>query len=120
MTRAVCTGFLLVVCAACLILGLTHDYRFILASAIVLAITAVIQFPFREEEGWECSCGYDLSYMPKQSTKCPECGKSASLEWSASPGELPRKTSKRLHMTVLWLILSLILFLLFAALVFVS
>jgi len=103
-----------------LIIGFTYSYLFILASAIMLAITAAIQFPFREEEGWECACGYDLSYMPKHSTKCPECGKNAKLEWSASPGELPRKTAMRLRQTVLFMIISLVLFLFFAFLVFAN
>jgi|TARA_B100000959_G_C14899575_1_gene590302 hypothetical protein len=118
MNRTLCTGFLLAVCIACLIVGFTYNHFFILVGAIVLVITSAIQFPFREEEGWECSCGYDLSYMHKQSTKCPECGKTAQLEWSSMAGELPRKTSKRLYQTVFFMVTSLVLFLIFAVLVF--
>lgn len=120
MNKTLCTLFLLVVSAVCLVFWITLNFYFILVSAVVLAIAAAIQFPFREEEGWECSCGYDLSYMNKQSSDCPECGKTVELEWSAAPGELPRKTARRLYQAVIFMVLSLVLFLIFTILAFVK
>ena len=120
MIRNLLTKILVVICVACLVLGFMHNILFILMGALLLLFTAAIQFPFREEEGWECSCGYDLSFMNKKSKKCPECGEKAVLEWSAMPGDLSRKTTKRLHWTVFFFIISIAMFLLFVALLFIN
>ena len=120
MIRNLLTKILVVICVACFVLGFMHNILFILMGALLLLFTAAIQFPFREEEGWECSCGYDLSFMNKKSKKCPECGEKTVLEWSAMPGDLSRKTTKRLHWTVFFFIVSIAMFLLFVALVFIN
>jgi hypothetical protein len=120
MIRNLLTKILVVICVACLGLGFMHNILFILMGALLLLFTAAIQFPFREEEGWECSCGYDLSFMNKKSKKCPECGEKTVLEWSAMPGDLSRKTTKRLHWTVFFFIVSIAMFLLFVVLVFIN
>jgi hypothetical protein len=67
-----------------------------------------LKFPFREEEGWECQCGYDLSYMNPASRKCPECGTTAQLEWSSIPGEFSNKTTRRLYWAIFQFIVSLL------------
>jgi hypothetical protein len=120
MIRNLLTKILVVICVACLVLGFMHNILFILMGALLLLFTAAIQFPFREEEGWECSCGYDLSFMNKKSKKCPECGEKAVLEWSAMPGDLSRQTTTRLHWTVFFFIVSIAMFLLFVALLFIN
>ena len=120
MIRSLLTKIFIVICVACLVLGFAHNFLLILMGALLLLFTAAIQFPFREEEGWECSCGYDLSFMNTRSKKCPECGEKTILEWSALPGELSRKTAKRLHWTVFFFIVSIVMFLLFAALLFTN
>ncbi len=70
------------------------------ASGVLLLVAAMLQFPISEEEAWHCDCGYDLSYMNKTSKHCPECGAKVALEWTPSPGELPRKTKRRLAWVV--------------------
>ncbi|MDP7005496.1 MAG: hypothetical protein QF718_04735 [Phycisphaerales bacterium] len=79
---------------------------FFLVAAFCFMLAAGFKFPFREEEGWECSCGYDLSYLNPNSPKCPECGKDAKLEWTSSHGEYSRSTTKRLQWAVFQFILS--------------
>ena len=79
--------------------------------AVFIFIAGALLFPFREEEAWECVCGYDLSYMNKKSKHCPECGAKIQLEWSAQQG-LPRKTINRLWWAVLLFGLSIVLFVL--------
>ena len=77
--------------------------------AVFIFIAGALLFPFREEEGWECECGYDLSYSNIKSKYCPECGATIQLEWSAQQG-LPRNTVNRLWWAVLLFTLSLVLF----------
>ncbi|MDG1137539.1 MAG: hypothetical protein P8N28_04675, partial [Phycisphaerales bacterium] len=72
------------------------DQYWFFVSAGVLFLAFYFQFPFKEEEAWHCSCGYDLSYMNKTSDKCPECGQDAKLEWSVTIGGYSRPTKKRL------------------------
>jgi len=69
----------------------------LLAGSVCFLLSASLKFPIREDEGWTCSCGYDLSFVNPSSSKCPECGVSIELEWSSQLGELPRATAKRLH-----------------------
>jgi len=120
MIRKIGTGVLLATSTVCVLVGFVHNQFFILAGAVILLCVGALQFPFREEEGWECSCGYDLSYLHKTSSSCPECGKQTTLEWSAQPGELARKTLKRLYLTVILFIVAVMLFVLFAGLRFGS
>ena len=79
---------------------------FFVASGFLLLATAM-QFPFREEEAWHCECGYDLSYLNKKSSRCPECGRKVQLEWSPNPGEYSRKTTRRFHFAVLLFMVSI-------------
>jgi hypothetical protein len=118
MTRKIGTGILLVAGGICVLIGFVHNQFFILAGAITVLCASALQFPFREEESWECSCGYDLSYLHKTSSLCPECGKQTNLEWTAQPGEFARKTVHRLYLTVILFIISVMLSLLFAGLRF--
>jgi len=65
-------------------------------SAFFLCAAGLLQFPFKEEEGWTCECGYDLSYVHTKSKKCPECGATMHVEWTATPGEFSRQTKVRI------------------------
>jgi len=82
--------------------GIRHvaGYTVVYLTALCCGIAATLQFPFKEEEGWTCSCGYDLSYTRKDSTHCPECGQQVVLEWSKYPGQLSTKTTRRLYWTL--------------------
>jgi hypothetical protein len=73
-------------------------------------MAAALQFPFKEEEGWHCGCGYDLSFLNKRSTNCPECGEKVQLEWSSAQGTYSRKTLKRLYWTIFLFAGSLVVF----------
>jgi hypothetical protein len=84
------------------------QFAFFLVSASFFVLAAGLKFPFREEEGWECSCGYDLSYLNPNSSKCPECGTVTKLEWTSSHGEFSRSTTKRLYWAIFQFILSVI------------
>ena len=118
MIRKIGSGVLLAASSICVFVGFGHNPFFILAGAVFLLCVVGLQFPFREEESWECSCGYDLSYLHKTSSSCPECGKQTTLEWTAQPGELARKTVRRLYLTVVLFIVSVLLIVLFAGLRF--
>lgn len=85
------------------------EYWFFVASLFVLT-AAVLQFPCNEEEAWHCDCGYDLSFMNTKSKHCPECGEGVQLEWTAIPGELSRKTTKRLYWAIFLLCGSFVVF----------
>ncbi len=115
MTKRFLSKWLVILSVVCLILGFSYDFLFVLVASICILVAAALQFPFREEEGWECSCGYDLSFMNVKSNRCPECGNIAKLEWSSTQGELSTATTKRLHLTVLMFIFSFVLLLLFIA-----
>jgi hypothetical protein len=80
-------------------------YYFIFFSSFLLWISAGLLFPFKEEEGWICKCGYDLSFLNKKSKRCPECGKTLQLEWSSSIGQYSRKTLRRLYAMILLFVL---------------
>ena len=84
----------------CVCLGILQYYFFFFIGACLFCIASGLKFPFREEEAWECSCGYDLSFMNPTAKKCPECGKETELEWTSTPGEFCTKTTKRLHWAV--------------------
>lgn len=85
------------------------EYWFYIASGFLL-IAALLQFPISEDEAWHCDCGYDLSYMNKLSKNCPECGDEIKLEWSPTPGQLPRKALRRLYWAGLLIVGSLFVF----------
>jgi len=70
-------------------------------SAFFLCVTGLLQFPFKEEEGWTCACGYDLSYLDTKSKECPECGELIQIEWTSTPGEYARHTKRRLKYALL-------------------
>ena len=72
------------------------DQWWLYISALFLCLAGLLQFPFKEEEGWTCDCGYDLSYVDTKSKKCPECGVPMQVEWTAIPGEYSRQTKRRL------------------------
>ena len=74
--------------------------------AVFIFIAGALLFPFREEEGWECGCGYDLSYSGEKSTRCPECGAAAQLEWTSKPGEYTVKTTRRIYRALLCFLLA--------------
>lgn len=84
-------------------------YYFIFLSSLLLWISAGLLFPFKEEEGWTCKCGYDLSFLNKKSTKCPECGIEVNFEWTANSGQFSRKTLRRLWATMALFTLGLIM-----------
>jgi hypothetical protein len=84
-------------------------YYFIFLSSLLLWISAALLFPFKEEEGWTCKCGYDLSFLNKKSTKCPECGIEVNFEWTANSGQFSRKTLKRLYAMLALFVLGLIM-----------
>ncbi|MDP6541911.1 MAG: hypothetical protein QGF07_03905 [Phycisphaerales bacterium] len=86
------------------------DQYWFFAAGGLLLIATVLQFPFREEEAWHCECGYDLSYLNKSSSNCPECGLKVQLEWSSTPGVYSRKTTNRLYWTIFLFIGSLVVF----------
>jgi hypothetical protein len=85
------------------------EYWFYIASGFLL-VAALLQFPVSEDEAWHCDCGYDLSYMSKLSKQCPECGEETKLEWSPTPGHLPRKTLRRLYWAIFLIIGSSLVF----------
>ncbi len=87
-------------------------YYFIFFSSFLLLISTALLFPFKEEEGWICNCGYDLSFLSKKSKLCPECGKKVHLEWSASIGQYSRKTMRRLYAMIALFVLGLIMMIL--------
>ena len=68
-----------------------QPWYWLFTSACLFSISASLLFPFREEESWECECGYDLSYSGNTSTRCPECGAAAQLEWTSKPGEFSER-----------------------------
>ena len=72
-------------------------------SAVLYLASAALQFPFKEEEGWTCKCGYDLSFLQKKSSHCPECGTEILWEWTQHPGQYSRSTTSRIR----WMMLSL-------------
>jgi DNA-directed RNA polymerase subunit RPC12/RpoP len=76
------------------------------AASVLYFVTAVLQFPFKEEEGWTCKCGYDLSFLQKKSSHCPECGTKILLEWTQQPGQYSRSTSRRIGWTMLLFLFS--------------
>ena len=78
-------------------------------SAILFCISGLLQFPFKEDEGWTCECGYNLSYINPKTKNCPECGNKVSLEWTATPGEYSRKTKKRIQYAVILFLIATIL-----------
>jgi len=69
--------------------------------AFFLCLTGFLQFPFKEEEGWTCACGYDLSYLDTKSKVCSECGQLCQVEWTPAPGEYSRQTKRRFNYTIL-------------------
>lgn len=79
-------------------------------SSFFIFIAALLQFPFKLEEGWTCICGYDLSFLKPESKRCPECGVSVELEWSESHLEYSRKTVWRIRLTLLFFLLTAGLF----------
>jgi hypothetical protein len=81
----------------------------LLVGSVCFLLSASLKFPIREDEGWTCSCGYDLSFVKPASSKCPECGVNIELEWSSQLGELPRATAKRLHAATVQFIISFVL-----------
>ncbi len=85
------------------------EYWFFAASAFLI-VACSLQFPFREDEAWHCTCGYNLSYIDKKSTKCPECGNVVRFEWSAVHGELSSKTVSRLHWAIFIFCVAVFLF----------
>ncbi len=96
-----------------LIVGCAYDFIYVLFASVCILIFCALQFPFRLEEGWECSCGYDLSFMNTRSDKCPECGQIVVFEWTQNPNDFSRTTTKRLHLTVCMFALAVILFLVY-------
>ncbi len=78
-------------------------------SAFFFCGAGLLQFPFREEEGWTCACGYDLSYVDTKSKKCPECGLVMQVEWTSTPGEYSRPTKRRLAYTLLLFLIATVL-----------
>ena len=74
--------------------------------AVLCFASAALQFPFKEEESWTCKCGYDLSFLQKKSSHCPECGTKILLEWTQQPGQYSRSTSRRIGWTMLLFLFS--------------
>ena len=77
------------------------DQYWFYAAGVPLLVSSLLQFPCTEEEAWHCKCGYDLSYLHKKTSKCPECGKDTLLEWTPIQGEYSLKTKKRLYWAIL-------------------
>jgi hypothetical protein len=75
-------------------------------AAVLYVVSAALQFPFKEEEGWTCKCGYDLSFLQKKSSHCPECGVEIVWEWTQQPGQYSRSTSRRIGWTMLLFLFS--------------
>lgn len=74
--------------------------------AVFYFVSAALQFPFKEEEGWTCKCGYDLSFLQKKSSHCPECGTEILWEWTQQPGQYSRSTTRRIGWTMLLFLFS--------------
>lgn len=83
-----------------------QPWYWLFTSACLFSISASLLFPFREEESWECECGYDLSYSGNTSTRCPECGAAAQLEWTSKPGEFSVRTTRRIYRALLCFLLA--------------
>ena len=77
------------------------DHWWLYISALFLSGAGLLQFPFKEEEGWTCKCGYDLSYVDTKSKKCPECGETMQVEWTSTPGEFSRQTKRRIRYAII-------------------
>ena len=94
------------------VLGIQYfldEYWFFVAG-IFLFVACCLQFPFREEEAWHCECGYDLSYLNKNSRNCPECGKGVQFEWSPRPDTYSLKTIRRIYWAIFLFASSAIVF----------
>lgn len=78
---------------------------FFISSGLYL-VAAALQYPFREEEGWTCECGYDLSFLQKKSRSCPECGNKILWEWTPQSGQYSSVTASRIGWTMVLLLLS--------------
>jgi hypothetical protein len=78
-------------------------------SAMFFCASGLLQFPFKEEEGWTCGCGYNLSYINPKTKSCPECGEKVSIEWTATPGEYARKTKTRIQYAVILFLIATVL-----------
>ena len=113
MNKKFISSLAIIIGGILLIVGCTFDFMYVFFATMSILVFCGLQFPFRPEEGWECDCGYDLSYMNKNSDKCPECGRKAEFEWSQNPGDFARATAKRLHMTMRMFALAFILFLVY-------
>lgn len=81
------------------------DQWWLYISAFFFCVAGLLQFPFKEEEGWTCECGYDLSFINPKTKKCPECGEDVNVEWTASPGEFSRQTKRRIRFAIILFLL---------------
>ncbi len=85
------------------------DQWWLYISAFFFCGAGLLQFPFKEEEGWTCACGYDLSYVDTKSKKCPECGLAMQVEWTSTQGEYSRPTKRRLNYALLLFLIATLL-----------
>jgi len=85
------------------------DQWWLYISAFFFCVAGLLQFPFKEEEGWTCACGYDLSFINPKTKQCPECGEEVSIEWTATPGEFSRKTKQRIRYAAILFLFAAIL-----------
>ena len=76
------------------------DQWWLYISAFFFCVAGLLQFPFREDEGWTCQCGYNLSYGDPRTKNCPECGQTILVEWTATPGEFSRQTKHRIRYAI--------------------
>ena len=81
------------------------DQWWLYISAFFFCVAGLLQFPFKEEEGWTCECGYDLSFINPKTKQCPECGKDVAVEWTANPGEFSRQTKRRIRFAIILFLL---------------